>query len=434
MRMTFWSLLTATALFSPAQIASAQVSRNELQSLKAQVEQLNRRIAELETIAIAGETASPADADAEPVEPALPDAEATAAAAPIIPLQPGEQRFARDEFGHVEIPSAPLDRALQSTGAAFQVSASSGSGEVAIKLGRTVSDPRLRGGKEGWGTYTTWTATASAPLSTSGSTTDIGTLDAFTNSSKLKVKWSQFRTRLRNPLKTSRWPEIVAVARERCLQKAGKVKDLVKACNETVVRHELVQENAPELYDEYLRLGFPPSWAMGYGIEGTIGYKKFKFLDPATVARDEQEKFPLGAKAFFSLLPPDGLQAVTFAAEYQRGYKEKDGVVICPATTGTTPTQCLTGPGGAPTLNEKLLGSIEYRRLFDLGEGGILNSIGASIQVTYDALNNDFGIDLPIYLAPNDKGQLTGGIRFGFTTKENDFLVGIFVGSAFSLF
>jgi hypothetical protein len=95
---------------------------------------------------------------------------------------------------------------------------------------------------------------------------------------------------------------------------------------------------------------------------------------------------------------------------------------------------CLTGAGGAPARKNKAIGSLEYRHQFLLSETSFIRSIGLSPQFAYDAENDDFGIDFPIYFVPSDKGPLTGGIRFGYSSDGNDFAAGVFVASAFSIF
>jgi hypothetical protein len=97
---------------------------------------------------------------------------------------------------------------------------------------------------------------------------------------------------------------------------------------------------------------------------------------------------------------------------------------------------CLSGPVGAPARKEKLLTSVEWRRLYVLQPTNPLTTfgiktLGASVQFTYDAHNDEYGIDLPIYLVPNDKGGLTGGVRLGYKSEDHDIVAGVFVGAPF---
>ena len=43
-------------------------------------------------------------------------------------------------------------------------------------------------------------------------------------------------------------------------------------------------------------------------------------------------------------------------------------------------------------------------------------------------------IDVPIYLVPDDKGALIGGMRFGYSSDMHDFDAGVFLDAPFSIF
>lgn len=77
--------------------------------------------------------------------------------------------------------------------------------------------------------------------------------------------------------------------------------------------------------------------------------------------------------------------------------------------------------------------SFDYRHRIIIGETSLIPAIGISAMATYDALNDDFGIDVPVYLVSDGKSGLTGGIRFVYTTSDKEFIAGVFVGTAFSL-
>jgi hypothetical protein len=48
--------------------------------------------------------------------------------------------------------------------------------------------------------------------------------------------------------------------------------------------------------------------------------------------------------------------------------------------------------------------------------------------------NKVYGFDAPISFAMDDKKQLVGGIDFGWSSDVHSFAVGLFFGTAFSLF
>jgi hypothetical protein len=142
---------------------------------------------------------------------------------------------------------------------------------------------------------------------------------------------------------------------------------------------------------------------------------------------------PLSGKLFFSYLPDVRRNSITGAVEYQRVFKDASAGALCPSLSPGSEFQCLTGPVGNPGSTEKLLLSGEYRHRILFGEHSLIPTIGISLLGTYDAINDDFGIDLPVYLVNDPKNGLTGGIRFGYNTSNKDLVAGVFVGTAFSL-
>lgn len=412
-----------TTLFLAAPASADPADDAVIAELREQISALNARLDMLEAERKNGAASNTVPAT---VRPGDPQSAVTAVASlpPPLGMLP-----TRTTDGIVIAPLATLDRALQNLGSVAELSATTDASTVAIKISGTLSDPGLRGRPEGRASYDVWGITASAPLAMGSNRTDLGTLDGFANGAKLKLKWSRFSERIANPLKNPRYEAIRAAARASC-----QVQGVGKACAEPIIGDDFIRTySGTAAQSEYLRLAFPPSPAFAYGLEGSIGYKKYSFLDTGAFARMDTEKVPLGIKGFVSVLPANSLSSVTAALEYQRSYKEGSAVTICPASTGGV-VSCLTGAGGAPARKSKALGSLEYRHQFLLSETSFIRSIGLSPQLVYDAENDDFGIDFPVYFVPSDKGPLTGGIRFGYSSDGNDFAVGVFVASAFSIF
>ncbi|MDB5581947.1 MAG: hypothetical protein JWR80_7123 [Bradyrhizobium sp.] len=405
------AILPASAVAQTAPDPDARIA-----VLEAQVKLMTEQIAELK-----------AERATHPATPAPATTPAATTAEPNVAewsLAGGETR---GPDGRATIIPTSLDRTLQNIGAWAEINATSDSSQVSIKLGGLFSDPNLRGRPAGWAHYDTWSVTGSAPLGKAR--TDLGTLDGFTSGAKLKVNLSRFQVMIAHPEKTARGKEIMAQARAECTRNKGE------ACDASIAGDEFIRTwLGKTVQTEYLKLAFPASFSWAYGAEGSIGYTKYNFLDAAGTSTPAK-RVPWGAKGFVSLLPGGSLTSWTGAIEFQRTFKEKDVVAVCTALAAT-PVTCPTGPGGLPVRTDKLLGSVEYRHLFDLSETGFLRSLGLSVLATYDAENNDYGVDVPIYLLPNDKGQMIGGVRFGYTSTKDghDFVAGIFVGTAFSLF
>lgn len=415
--------LAATLLFSSALFiaspAAAQSDAETIADLKAQVEALTRRVAQLEQGSSAALATAPMPV--VPVAATSPPARATAAASGAETRPPS-------------VPPAPIDRPLQPFGGAFQLSASNESSEVAIRIGTTLSKPNLGGGARGTATSDSLSLTASAPLDKKTKRGDLGTLDGFTNSSLLKLRWTRFMIPIANPradpVARARELEIIETARRKCrADAAGKPAELA-ICN-GAYDHAFIEKYAsPELADEFYALGFPAGASFAFGLEGSIGYRKFTYFDALSLAELSSEKVPLGAKGFVTWFPNASLTAVTGSLEYQRSFEDQRSAVLCPASDGA-PVRCVNGPIGAPNRKNSLLGALELRKQFALKDFWI-PAVGVSPQITYDLLQDKGGFDLPIYVVPDAKGNLLGGVRFGYRTDTDDLAVGVFVGSAFS--
>lgn len=406
------SIVIAAALAAVSTQAAA-AEDPEIGALKAQIQALSQRVAQLE----AERARAAASAATSPSPPALGAVPPAAAPGPLA----------------AQVPPAPLDRPLQPAGLGFQVSAGSGSSDVSVKASMRLSRPNLNGGLSGLATDDTLTLTASAPLDKNNPRTDLGTLDGFANSSTLKLRWTRFQARIVNGRRLRESAEIERAARDACRAKAEGDAARIKACATSAADYEFVKANLDAgTADRFVRMAFGGGPAFAFGVEGSIGYRKFNFVDAASFSKGSAQKVPWGLKAFVSLLPGLGLTSLTGALEYQDAYKDQDTAVICPAGTGGT-VQCLSGPLGAPKNDRKLLGSLEFRHLFTLPDRAPLSSVGFSAQFTHDFRSGASGIDVPIYVVPDEKGNLLGGVRFGYRSDTDKLAVGVFVGTAFSI-
>jgi hypothetical protein len=235
-------------------------------------------------------------------------------------------------------------------------------------------------------------------------------------------------------------PDYLAIERQAtngCKAKAGTDPAKSTACEEADVDENFIKTNAPGRLDDYLRMMRQHRQAFGIGLEASVGYRHYSFVDATTADKGTSDKVPWGMKLYGTFMPGHG-SAITASAAYQHGYKEGDSRVVCPIEGSATATVCQTGPDGQPARKDKILLALEGRKHFDLSrtslQNGVIDRIGLSPQLTYDAKNNDVGFDLPIYVVPDAKGNLIGGVRLGYKTLGSDFIAGVFVGSSFDLF
>lgn len=332
----------------------------------------------------------------------------------------------------VSVPPAPADRPVQGFGIGLQLTGSSSGGQVAITVGQSLRATSVDPDQVD-ASGVSWSLTASAPVAKSGDTA-IGTLDSFTDSSSLKLRVGKLFMTMPNLLTDPAYRGLMKAATDECIKKAkdnaGKI-----ACMETDVDEGFIKTWVPDRIDEYIRLTTAQRFAWGFGAEASIGYRKFDYIN-ALAAKDSVDRVPWGVKGYLTVLPDPTLAFVASLA-YQRGFDEQKSAAICPTATGTR-TSCPVGADGLPARKDKLLIAFEGRKLFDLSRSGLQNGVidrfGIAPQATYDAKNDDFGLDVPVYLTVDDKGALIGGIRFGYKTGDDGFNAGVFVGGAFDLF
>lgn len=436
-------LAPGSALAQPLSAEQAAALRAEVEALKAENARLAGRLDQvLQRLGPGPAASAPPPEAAAPPAPAVATAPAAPAPAPpAAAAGPADAGIvlAAQQPAPPAAPSSTADKPGNGVnGAKVEISAASGSGKVSVTLGRSItSNAFAEGAEEGWYKSRNWTLTASAPLSKKGDSTDIGTLDGFASDFELRLERSWLRRRLREPaLDDAGLAGIEDRGITACSTRAG-VTDILKekeACAAERDKDGLAFVSkylTPADVNAYIDAFYPRKSAYGYGVEGHIGYKSHSFIDLAALKTESEDHVPWGAKVFGTWLPTGRGYSFTGSLEYQQDYEDQKSQVICPAATGPS-AQCLSGALGKPERKEKLLTGLEWRAVHFRGEDRFIKMVGISAQVTYDAKNGESGIDVPIYFVPDEKNNLIGGFRFGWTSEKDDFVAGIFVGAPFA--
>jgi hypothetical protein len=257
------------------------------------------------------------------------------------------------------------------------------------------------------------------------------TLDGLVSGTKATLRWGQFRGASRLWLSRAA-TQIVVEARAECVKKAPPTEaDAQDRCRR-IPTTTLVQEYLPARYTEYLNAQVPGG-ALDWGIEGSIGYKRFDYIDPVALTAHDTARVQGAAKLFFAYYPKPVATAITGSIAYQRGFEAADAVTLCPAPGGPGPVTCVSGSPGAPERSGGLLISLGLRHRFFGGDGAPLG-VAAAPLVTYDALDEVWGVDVPIYFFRDKKAGLSGGVRGGWRSDDKKVRFGVFIGAAFSLF
>jgi hypothetical protein len=308
-----------------------------------------------------------------------------------------------------------LDRGIVSPGDEAEINASTDSSNATVKISRSVSQS---------GNFNTFTLTASAPLDKNNDRTELANLDGLRNSFNLGLKYAWIKIGGRaNP-----------TASKATSDKNDEIcAEMVAAFQNQTHRQETpdcdtnnVKTFLPARYLEFRSLFFAnEGWMLSFGVEPKVGYKKFDFLDSATLDKISDRETPWSVEAFLGFTPPGWNTIITFGGNYQEGFKDADSGALCPSSgTGST-VKCKTGPVGPPKDDKAELLYAEFRRR--------LGPAGVSLKLTHDFKQDLTGVDLPIAFVKDKDGNLTGGIRVGWT-KADHWQAGIFVGTAFSLF
>lgn len=309
-----------------------------------------------------------------------------------------------------------LDRAVLNEAPAIEIDASQDASNASLKFGRVISTA----GDQGLGIFSSLILTASSPIEKEEDTTQLATLDGLSNAFSVGLKYTHFTvTDRRNPANDPRL-DLMCGELTRAYQKSTRKTD-EPLCDLNTGKQYLPARRYAEF--KSLFWGDVRKWA--WGIEPKIGYQKFKFLKPGTTDEVSESKVPWSLELFHGFMEARSRTFITVGAEYQHGFKDADSTTRCPTPNLEGTVDCKTGASGEPVEDNAELLFVEMRRR--------IYTRALSLKVTYDFEEEVIGADLPIHLLTNKDGNLTGGIRVGWTEDEH-WQAGIFVGTAFRLF
>ena len=420
-RLTILSML----LFGISTPALAQSAREqEIQQIRVEIARLSER---LDQLAAEPEDSVPPPSPVVPAAPPAPAAEtpvaalASSANRPFIQAAPARAQ-------PVQVAAAPIGNPVLPPGADFEITAAAGKADVAFKVTTGFSNPNLVGRSGAWAEDQLWTFTAQAPLNEDGDYTELARFGRLTSGIELSLGWSNYRRWLGDPRKDETALAIESQAREDCRRTAPEADKA--ACATAAATGAFIGRHSGERAQRrWLDRLFGA--AQVFGVEASLGYRDHGFVDQTTLAMSSEAHIPWGIKAFYAYLPKYSLSSWTFSAEYQDAVEDADKGVLCPPSSGAA-VQCLSGPLGRPSSDDRLLTSIEYRSQFET-RLPLFPRIGTSLEFSYDHESDTYGIDLPIYLVSDDKGGLTGGVRLGYTSEDDDFVAAVFIGAPLSL-
>ncbi|MEM8492692.1 MAG: hypothetical protein AAF756_17895 [Pseudomonadota bacterium] len=170
------------------------------------------------------------------------------------------------------------------------------------------------------------------------------------------------------------------------------------------------------------------NWSYFWGGEARIGRENFKFIEADSISETEEDETPWSVAVFGG--HELGRWTVTYRAKFEQQYKPQNDVVRCPSSAVEVEfIDCISGANGGPNDVDSRQVSIEMRRVIE--RFTFIGPIGIAPAIHHDLEQHVTGVDVPVFLWQSDKGQLTGGVRFGWRDDTNDSQFGVFVSQPF---
>jgi hypothetical protein len=162
-----------------------------------------------------------------------------------------------------------------------------------------------------------------------------------------------------------------------------------------------------------------------FGVDGTFGQNGYEYLDRAAFELSTVDKTAWEVGAYAGIVNSNATFAARLRGGIGRSFELPNEAEDCRTVEGLAEPKCLKGPDGPPVGDLEGLISLETRHFIEIAPD---RHIGLAPQATYLFDEDNLVLELPVYLTPGDDGVLSGGIKFGYESKEDDFAVGLFVG------
>ena len=244
-------------------------------------------------------------------------------------------------------------------------------------------------------------------------------LDALANGTRATLSWGHFNLPIRRPDQTTE--EIVRKAKQKCIEEDPQ-PNRCKVSSYAVYHYKRDSRRA------YLKgMG---AGGTDVGVEASVGINDFEWIDPITFLPQKKRHTDWGV-AIHGTMFLGGLEtAITGSAAYQRAFEAAEEQQLCPAGS-TNAADCVTARLAAPGRNENLLLSVGLRHRF-LTPDATSARLAVAPIVTYDVIDDVWGVDVPVYFVPGANNSLTGGVRFGYRSdRDKKFSIGVFLGTTF---
>lgn len=168
-----------------------------------------------------------------------------------------------------------------------------------------------------------------------------------------------------------------------------------------------------------------------WGLDASMGRDDRSFLDRTQFKLTSAPRTTWEVGAYYGIINSDLTMSARARLVYGQSYKDNDEAEICRTVSIPAGDECIKGPDGAPIRQRTGLASVEGRKVLTVNDK---TQIAIAPQVTYRFEDKNVGVEVPIYLVPDEEGKLSGGIKAVYNSKGDEFAVGLFVGVPFSIF
>ncbi len=331
---------------------------------------------------------------------------------------------------------APADRTVTLLdGVAFDLSVSDEESKASVQVGGFASKLVDENGSPRQ-TNLNWSLKLSVPVGGTDDLTSDSSLDALSDGTKLTLNVGLFGFRgTANRLLSPRFRTIMKDAIRNCEDKVRRKPDLdadartaaLAACNvgpdpEFALEHSSYSERAIN------RTLLSSIWQVG--LEGSVGLKRFGYLDANTLDDVHDTRTQYAAAVYGALYPSDAMTALIGKLEYQRGYESADEAIVCKPVVVNPTQDCTKGVPTAPSRTENLNLSLEVRRVFD--SGWKPGSFAISPKGVIDTLSGEYEIELPVYFIPRGNLPVAPGFKVSYSSEKDKVALGLFLRSTFS--
>lgn len=319
-------------------------------------------------------------------------------------------------------PAPRADSALSPL-TAFSVEGTTEGGNATVKYG---GEWNVLG--DGKGTFGTYSISLSAPLDDDADFTSPLTLDGLSNAASIKLQLSQLVVPA-VPFADEGTDNGPICERMRAEARRRKPGEAAPPCDTFNVNDLLGADDARRFN---AARNVVPKALIYRGLSGRVGYKKYSFYDPNTLAKGELDRTPWRVAAFWSWIGGHQDWSVTADYVHEVSFEQAPTKTACLAGTGPV-LSCVSGPLARTERVTRDILSLEARFAFGPRALGIVQpKWGLAPKAVYDANNDEWAVGLPVYLFGDSSG-LTGGIRADWESKAHDIIVGVFLTKTFSI-